>query len=178
MFEGGDHFGPVPCGADSEVELGGISEVERSAEDKTRTRVARWDRVVEIASKLWVEGLYVAEIDPCRTQRFVDLQWAAHQAGRLLGGRARIETRRARPEDRTVTMTVRYVDAAGNSLQRAEEGLEKLLRHVLQEQRQGRDFSGDGSASTRGAHVDEVGALSLRPGTGAAAGCCSPRRPS
>jgi hypothetical protein len=91
-----------------------------------------WDRVVEIASKLWVDGLYVVELDPCPTQRFVDLQWAAHQAGRILGGRAKIATRGPRgPEDRTVTVTVRYVDADGKGLQRAEEGLEKLLRHVL-----------------------------------------------
>jgi hypothetical protein len=91
-----------------------------------------WDRVVEIASKLWIDGLYVAELDPCPTQRFVDLQWAAHQAGRVLGGRAKIETSGPRgPEDRTVIVTVRYVDPDGRGLQRAEEGIEKLLRHVL-----------------------------------------------
>ena len=91
-----------------------------------------WDRVVEIASKLWIDGVYVVELDPCPTQRFVDLQWAAHQAGRVLGGRAKIETSRTRgPEDPTVTVTVRYVDPDGHGLQRAEEGLEKLLHHVL-----------------------------------------------
>jgi len=91
-----------------------------------------WDRVVEIASKLWIDGIYVAELDPCPTQRFVDLQWAAHQAGRVLGGRARIETSGPRgPRDPTVTVTVRYVDPDGRGLQRAEEGLEKLLRLVL-----------------------------------------------
>jgi len=91
-----------------------------------------WDRVVEIASKLWIDGEYVVELDPSPTQRFVDLHWAAHQAGRVLGGRARIETSGARgPEDPTVTVTVRYVDPDGKGLQRAEEGLENLIRHVL-----------------------------------------------
>jgi hypothetical protein len=94
-----------------------------------------WDRVVEIASKLWIDGRYVVELDPCPTQRFVDLQWAAHQAGRVLGGRAMIETTGPRgPKDPTVTVTVTYVDANGNGLQRAEEGLQKLLRHVLADQ--------------------------------------------
>jgi hypothetical protein len=91
-----------------------------------------WERVVEIASKLWIDGHYVVQLDPSPTQRFVDLQWAAHQAGRVLGGRARIETSRAREtEDPTITVTVRYVDPDGKGLQRAEEGLEKLLRQVL-----------------------------------------------
>jgi hypothetical protein len=81
-----------------------------------------------------VDGLYVAELDPSRTQRFVDLQWAAHQAGRVLGGWAKIETSGARgPDDRTVTVAVRCIDADGKGLHRAEEGLERLLRQVLQE---------------------------------------------
>ena len=98
----------------------------RSSEDP------HWDRVVEIASKIWTDGLYVVELDPSLTQRFVDLQWAAHQAGRVLGGRAKIETSGPRgPRDPTVTVTVRYVDPDGKGLRRAEEGLEELLRKVL-----------------------------------------------
>jgi len=97
-----------------------------------------WDRVVEIASKLLIDGEYVVEIDPCPTQRFVDVLWAAHQAGRVLGGRARVETSEARaPEDPTVTVTVKYVDPDGRGLQRAEEGLEKLLRRVLADRLRG-----------------------------------------
>jgi hypothetical protein len=96
------------------------------------SRDPRWDRVVEIASKLWIDGVYVVEADPSRTQRYVDLQWAAHQAGRVLGGRVKIETSGARgPDAPTITVTVTYVDPDGNSLQRAEEGLERLLRQVL-----------------------------------------------
>jgi hypothetical protein len=94
-----------------------------------------WDRVVEIASKLWIDGVYVVELDLLPTQRLVDLQWAAHQAGRVLGGHAKIERDGPRgPEDHTVTVTVRYVDSDGHGLQRAEAGLENLLRHVLSDQ--------------------------------------------
>ena len=96
------------------------------------SRDPHWDRVVEIASKLWIDGLYVVEVDPSRTQHFVDLLWAAHQAGRVLGGRAKIRTSGPRGcENRTVTVTVRYVDPDGTGLLRAESGLEKLLRQVL-----------------------------------------------
>ena len=92
----------------------------------------QWDRVIEIASTLWIDGQYVAEIDPSPSQRFVDLQWAAHQAGRVLGGRTSVHVGPARgPADPTVTVTVTYLDPDGRSLQRAEEGLEKLMRKVL-----------------------------------------------
>lgn len=91
-----------------------------------------WDRVVEIASKLWIDGIYVVEVDASDTQRFVDLHWSALQAGRVLGGRATIDTSGARGcGDPTVTVTVRFVDPDGKGLLRAEEGLEKLLRQVL-----------------------------------------------
>jgi hypothetical protein len=104
----------------------------------------RWDRVVEIASKLWIDGLYQVELDPCRTQRYVDLQWAAHQAARILGGRAKIERSAPRGvDDRTVTVTVRYVDPDGRSLERAEAGLEKLLHQVLAQQVPGRRIGRD-----------------------------------
>jgi hypothetical protein len=94
-----------------------------------------WDQVVEIAAKLWVDGEYVAELDPSPTQRFVDLQWAARQAGRVLGGRAQVRTASSRVQAGSkVTVTVTFVDTDGRSLLRAEEGLEKLLRRVLAEQ--------------------------------------------
>jgi hypothetical protein len=94
-----------------------------------------WDRVIEIATKLWVDGVYVVELDRSPTQRFVDLQWAARQAGRVLGGRANVRTSGARgPDDQAVTVTVTYVDPDGRGMRRAEEGLEKLLRMVLAEQ--------------------------------------------
>jgi hypothetical protein len=100
--------------------------------DSRAPRDPHWDRVVEIAARLWIDGRYVVEVDPSQTQHFVDLQWAAHRAGRALGGRARIETRGARrPEDPIVTVTVTYDDPDGQGPQRAEQSLEKLLRRVL-----------------------------------------------
>lgn len=95
----------------------------------------QWDRVIEIAAKLWIDGEYVTELDPVPTQRFVDLQWAARQAGRVLGRRTQVQVGASHESpDPTVTVTVTYVDRDGRGLQRAEEGLEKLLRTVLAEQ--------------------------------------------
>jgi hypothetical protein len=95
----------------------------------------QWDRVIEIAAKLWVEGLYVTELDPSPTQRFVDLQWAARQAGRVLGGEAKVRIGHAlAQDDPRVTVTVTYVDSTGRGLRRAEEGLEELMRMVLARQ--------------------------------------------
>jgi hypothetical protein len=100
--------------------------------DSRTPRDPHWDRVVEIASKLWIDGRYVVELDRSQTQHLVDLQWAAHQAGRALGGRAKIETSGARRrEDPTVTVTVTYADPGGKGLQGAEQSLEKLLRRLL-----------------------------------------------
>lgn len=94
----------------------------------------QWHRVIEIATKLWVDGTYQADIDRSPVQGLVDLQWAAHQAGRVLGGRSKVRTSSGRgPDDPTVTLTVTYVEADGRGLLRAEEGLEKLLRKVLAE---------------------------------------------
>jgi len=92
----------------------------------------RWDLVIEIAAKMWVEGQYVTRLDPSPTQRLVDLQWAAHQAGRILGGRTKIHlSPPTGPQDRTVTLAATYLDPTGRQLRRAEEGLEDLLRLVL-----------------------------------------------
>jgi hypothetical protein len=66
----------------------------------------------------------------------VDLQWAAHQAGRVLGGRSKVHVGRRRSlKDPTVAVTITYVDPDGHGLQRAEHGLEELMRLVLEEQR-------------------------------------------
>ena len=95
----------------------------------------QWDRVIEIAAKLWVDGSYVVELDTSPTQGFVDLHWAARQAGRVLGGVAQVHTSRPRgPDGRQVEITVTYVDPTGRGLQNAEAGLEKLMRMVLEEQ--------------------------------------------
>jgi hypothetical protein len=68
------------------------------------------------------------------TQRLVDLQWAAHQSGRVLGGRAKVQVTQPLGRDRrAVTVTVTYVDPGGRGLQRAAEGLESLMRLMLEE---------------------------------------------
>lgn len=83
---------------------------------------------------MWIDGEYVAELDPFPTQRFVDLQWTARQAGRVLGGRAKVHIGPSHgPADPTVTVTVTFIDTDGRSLQRVEEGFEELLRTVLAE---------------------------------------------
>jgi len=95
-----------------------------------------WDLVIEIAARLWIDGEYVTELHLSPTQTYVDLQWAARQAGRVLGGRSTVHTGpRRSANDPTVTVTVTYVDPDGRGLERAEKGLEKLMRLVLEEQR-------------------------------------------
>lgn len=93
----------------------------------------QWDLAIEIAAKLWIDGQFVTALHPMPTQRFVDLQWAARQAGRVLGGTVTVHTGRSHStEDPTVTVTVTYVDPTGQGLKRAEEGLEALMRQVME----------------------------------------------
>jgi len=94
----------------------------------------QWELVVEIAVKLWVEGTYVTEIDVLPMQRFVDLQWAARQAGRALGGRTQVTTTRLDDTDHgTVSLEVRLIESDEPGLRRAEQGLDELMRAVLEE---------------------------------------------
>jgi hypothetical protein len=96
-----------------------------------------WDLVIEIAAKLWVHGTYEVELVPVPAQRFVDLQWAARQAGKVLGARSSVDVsppRGARDGPVTVTVTITYVDAGGHGDRRAEAGLEALMRQVLEGQ--------------------------------------------
>lgn len=84
---------------------------------------------------LWVHGEHVIEVDSFPTQRFVDVQWAARQAGRVLGGRAEVVVSPSPdPGSRLARVTVTYLDPDGHGHQRAEEGLETLMRMVLEEQ--------------------------------------------
>jgi hypothetical protein len=94
-----------------------------------------WDLVIEIAAKLWIDGEYVTDLSLSPTQTYVDLQWAARQAGRVLGGRSKVHTGTRRSlKDPTVTVTVTYIDPDGHGFQRAEHGLEELMRQVIAEQ--------------------------------------------
>jgi hypothetical protein len=93
----------------------------------------QWDLAIEIAAKLWIDGQFVAELHPLPTQRLIDLQWAARQAGRVLGGRATVHTSRPHGSTNpTITVTVTYVDPTGQGLTHAEEGLEAAMRQVLE----------------------------------------------
>jgi hypothetical protein len=101
--------------------------------DTDQSKDPQWDLAVEIAAKLWLDGQFVIELDPIPTQRFVDLQWAARQAGRALGGRARVRMSRPRgPKDPKVTVTVTYVDLPGRGLRDGEQRLEAMMRQVLE----------------------------------------------
>jgi hypothetical protein len=118
----------------------------------------QWDRVIEIATKLWIDGVYVATLNPLPTQRFVDLLWAAHQAGRVLGGRAKVETSEVARgvKDGTVTVTVRYVDADDHGLERAFQGLEELMQRVLAQHDQARHQSRRATTAPRLAESNDV----------------------
>jgi hypothetical protein len=65
----------------------------------------------EIAEAVMAHGQCLIEIDPMPTQELVDLHWAAHQAGSMLGIKIRVivETRRSGPAPFT---TVRVVPRA------------------------------------------------------------------
>ena len=93
-----------------------------------------WDQVVEIAALLWVDGEYATDINPSPTQRFVDLQWAARQAGRILGRRTAISVSSPRGrEDPTVTVKVTYAGAGEEASPHTEKRLERALRKILEE---------------------------------------------
>jgi hypothetical protein len=93
-----------------------------------------WDLVIEIAARLWIDGEYAVELPVSPTQPYVDLQWAARQAGRVLGGRSKVRIWPRRGfKDRRVVVKVTYVDPDGHGLERAEESLEELMRVVLEQ---------------------------------------------
>jgi hypothetical protein len=95
----------------------------------------QWDLAIEIASELWLYGEYVVEMDALPAQALVDVRWAALEAGHLLGARAKISvTETRRTPCRRVTVSVRFVDPNGRGLQRAQEGLDALLRSVQEAQ--------------------------------------------
>jgi hypothetical protein len=90
----------------------------------------QWDLALEIAGKLWLYGDYVVEVAPAPTQHLVDLQWAAHQAGRILGVKTIINISSAGAKHPTVAVSISFVDPEGRDLRRAQDGLDALLRSV------------------------------------------------
>jgi hypothetical protein len=93
-----------------------------------------WTLTLEIAGKLWLYGEHVVEIDPAPTQRHVDLQWAARQAGRLLGVRTHLEITPAGDRSPVLVVRITYVDPDGDGLVKAQDGLDSLVRAVHDEQ--------------------------------------------
>ncbi len=60
-----------------------------------------------IAGALASDGAYVVKIDPGPPQRLVDVYWAAHSAGRLLGTKVAVKVDGPEPGiDPLVTITV------------------------------------------------------------------------
>jgi len=61
----------------------------------------------EIADGLSARGEYVVRLDPLPTQQLVDLHWAAHRAGQLLGIKVRVYVQGPiREIDPMVTITI------------------------------------------------------------------------
>ena len=61
--------------------------------DRANRKSESEDRIAEIASALTAAGEYLTRIDLQPTQRIVDFNWAARQAGRQLGIRVDVESR-------------------------------------------------------------------------------------
>lgn len=80
---------------------------------RTSEQAAPTLTVSEIAEALQTHGRFLVQIDPLPHQRMVDLHWAAHQAGRLLGIKVRVFVESATADDDsrvTVTVTPRTFD--------------------------------------------------------------------
>lgn len=67
----------------------GSHDMNRTQRDRLESTIAR---------ELRAHGWYVAECDSAATQYLVDVQWAAHSAGRAIGARVNV----ARREERDV----------------------------------------------------------------------------
>lgn len=91
--------------------------------------------VIEIASKLWYDGEALYVIHPTRHQQLVDLQWAAYQAGRLVGVHAKVQVSPMGRADPRVTVSITFEDPDGRVRAGAKEGLEELLRGARDRQR-------------------------------------------
>jgi hypothetical protein len=95
----------------------------------------QWDFALAIRTALELHGRFVTEIDERDAQARVDVQWAARQAGRLLGAQVSIEL--SAPHGRSdfiVTATVRCADPDPVERSRADVGLQKLLQSVHEAQ--------------------------------------------
>ena len=95
----------------------------------TRHDDPQWDLALDIASKLWFYGEHTIDMDPRPHQRLVNVRWAALQAGRLLGVRAKTTvTGPFSRTDPTVRVTITFHDPDGRNRARAQDGFDALLR--------------------------------------------------
>jgi hypothetical protein len=101
---------------------------------RQRSEDPHWDLALAIAGKLWLYGEYVVDVDPSPTQRLVDLQWAAYQAGRIIGVKTTLDVTTLSGADPRVRVGITLVDEDGRGLIRAQDGLDALLRSVRAQQ--------------------------------------------
>ena len=94
---------------------------------------SRWELALEIAGKLWLYGEHVIETEPVPAQEYVDVQWAARQAGRLIGVRTELEIAPT-GHGPSVVVRITYSDPDGRGLIRAQDGLDALVRSVRDQQ--------------------------------------------
>jgi hypothetical protein len=90
---------------------------------------------MDIVRALELSGRYEVGVDTGNAQRVVDIRWAAHQAGRLLGIKTKVIL--AGPVDTsdfTGTASVTSLDGDLAKQLRARQGLNALLRSVHNEQ--------------------------------------------
>lgn len=124
----GEHLGCTEHNAHHGVRT--MRQDERGHEDPQS------DLTLEIASELWFGGSFALEVDRVPHQRLVDVRWAAQQAGRLLGVRAKVKVIGPFSKtDPTVSVIITFENSDGRARTRAEDGLEALLRSVAEQRR-------------------------------------------
>jgi hypothetical protein len=95
----------------------------------------QWDLTMDIVRALELSGRYEVGVDTGNAQRVVDLRWAAHQAGRLLGTKTRvILVDPVDASDSTGTASVTSVDKGAGERLCARQGWNALLSSVHKEQ--------------------------------------------
>lgn len=96
----------------------------------------QWDFTLLIRAALEASGEYAVEVDTRDAQAIVDIRWAAHQAGRLMGATVKVDlTSDCGDADSIATATVRRIESDGRERVIAAEGLQQLLASVRRAQR-------------------------------------------
>lgn len=109
--------------------------------DKLGTPDPQWDFALVIRRALESHGRYAIEVDTRDSQAFVDILWAARQAGRLLGVKITVDRSPLYGHaDSIMTATVRCVATDGTERAQVQAGLERL-RQSVREARWRRDLT-------------------------------------